>query len=207
MGLKWVQATEAVVSLPELKDELRIDHSDEDTYLDNLRLAATQYVERNTHRAFVQRSGFILTLPRFPRSGNAGIQLYPNPVVQVDSVQYVDADGTLQSYSGTPRFYGGEIHQPAIVLPELDDDWPDTRGDSLPNEVSVNYTCGYGATVNDTPETLRKCALWTATLWYEQRLPLGNINAPRFDVPMHLRAVMDQYRAWGGIGDPWNPAG
>jgi uncharacterized phiE125 gp8 family phage protein len=204
MGLNWVQATTGVVTLAELKDELRIDHTDEDTWLDNCRLAATQWVERNTNRVFVQRAGFVLTLPRFPYWGNKGIALYPNPVVQIDSIQYVDGAGTLQAYGGTSRFYGGEEHQPAWVLPELDTDWPDTRGDNLPNEVRISFTGGFGLAVTDTPEALRKCALWASTLWYEQRLPLGGVQAPRFEVPMHLRAVMDQYRVYGGeSGGAW----
>jgi len=204
MGLNWVQATEAVVSITELKDQLRLEHTDEDTYLDSLRLAATQFCERYTDRAFVQRAGFILTLERFPPGGR-GVALSPNPVVQVDSTQYTDTAGTLGAYGGTVRFYGGETHEPAIVLPQIGQTWPDTVS-GTPQGVMISFTAGYGATVNDTPEPLRHAVLQLATHWYEHRSAVseGKEFGTVAELPLHVRSTLQLYSSYGGEPGGYN---
>lgn len=150
MGLlqNTAPATEPV-TLAEAKSHLRVDVTDDDTLITELIKAARQIVESNTGRSLITQT-WRLTLDAFPRN-NEAIQLEKPPLVSVQSVTYVDTNGTTQTLA-TSDYIVDTSHIQGEVALAYDKTWPETRPQR--NAVLVNYTAGYGA-ASAVPEVLK----------------------------------------------------
>lgn len=149
------------VTLAEVKLHLRVDGVDEDALITALITAAREQAESITRRALNTQT-WRLTLDRFP----AIIEL-PRPHLQsVDSVQYVDTDGVLQTLAADAYQVAG-TSEPARILPAYGQSWPATR--SQPEAVSITYTAGFGAAGADVPASIRQWILLYIGALYENR--------------------------------------
>lgn len=83
------------------------------------------------------KTAYRLTLPTFPRRTTTPIYLSRPPLIAVDSIQYRDPEGTLQTLDPTAYNVGdGEISLVSIV-----DYWPDTKTHDA-SAVRINYRSG-----------------------------------------------------------------
>lgn len=71
------------------------------------------------------------------------------------TVKYYDADKVEQTLSSA-RYTVDTTSEPARVVIDADG-WPDTYDRA--NAVTVRFVCGYGATVDDIPASLRAAIL------------------------------------------------
>jgi uncharacterized phiE125 gp8 family phage protein len=163
MGMKLITAATAEpITLAELKQQCRVDTSDEDDVLNMAIAAARAKCENYTRRALVNQT-WEQTLDEFP---DAEIELLKPPVSSITSVTYIDANGTVQTLSNSLYTLDNATY-PAWLLPAYDTSWPDTRDTA--NAVTVRYVCGYGADGTAVPSDIRMWLLMTASFVFSQR--------------------------------------
>lgn len=127
------------VTLTEAKLHLRETDTAQDDLITALIVAARQYAENYTRRAFAQRT-LELTLPCFP--ADSIIELPQPPLQSVTSVKYIDFAGTLQTVLAS-AYQVDSYREPGLVKPAYLSFWQLTRDDF--NAVQVRYVAGYAA--------------------------------------------------------------
>jgi uncharacterized phiE125 gp8 family phage protein len=136
------------VTLTQVKQWLRIDDDiiDQDEVLTLLIRTMTRYAENRTGRAFMQRQ-LRLVLPAaqtFVIEGaiSTGFELPMPPLVSVELITYIDADGIETVLSAEDYDVLFEF-TPSYVVPSYQVTWPSTR--ASPRAWQIDYTAGYAA--------------------------------------------------------------
>lgn len=138
------------VSLNQAKLHLRVDSTDEDTDITQKIASATEYVQSATQRQLVTAT-CIYTADVWPCDGVFRLPL--SPVAAINSVKYLDTNGTLTTLSSSA--YQTDLRSnPPRITPAFGYSWPALRGGDL-NAVRVEYVCGEAtpATVDATANT------------------------------------------------------
>lgn len=133
------------LSTAEAKTHLKIDGSDQDTYIASIIKAARQHAEEYTFRSFITQTW------KMYLNGWPDVIRLPRGVVQsVTSVEYIDSAGSTQTVGSSlyTTSLGGEIGLIRAV-----DSWPETNSDYEEN-VIVTFVAGYGDASTDLPEGL-----------------------------------------------------
>lgn len=181
---------EAAISLEDAKRHLRVDHSDDDDYIESLVEVATAHLSGPDGwlgRCLLQ-TVLELRLDNFCES----IQLPLPPYVEMVSVKYDDANGTEQTFAADNyRVIGGA--SPALIL-KSGKSWPATN--CQPECVRIQYKSGYGTDGEDVPAPIRQAMLLMIAHWYENReavvMPTGTspvelpIGAERLLTPFRI---------------------
>lgn len=115
------------ISLVDAKAYLRVLHDDEDAKIRAMIPRARLWVEDHTGLSLIQREFVERHLPKY-----GAIRLFKGPLVSVDGVAYVDADGA-QTY--VPRAFPPSL----VIWPAADESWPAL---SDGNQFEVTYTAG-----------------------------------------------------------------
>ncbi len=165
MGLKPVAPPEVEpVTVEEAKAHLRPEGDADDDYVSALITAARERVELFLRRALITQ-GFEYARDGFPVSQVIGL---PRPPLQsVDSIQYVDTAGNVQTLA--PEDYvvdasSSEIGRVALAWNRF---WPITRNSV--NSVVIQFTAGYGDAAEDVPQVIRQGILIEVSNMYENR--------------------------------------
>lgn len=183
------------ISTADAKTHLRVDASDDDSYIDALVSAARSFVEQYTHRALITQT-LKLTLDRFPW-GNRYIQLPRAPAQSVTSIQYIDCDGVLQTWDSSN--YSVDIkRQPGRLYPNYNQCYPSTR--NIEEAVQITYVAGYGNSGTDIPTDLIHAMKLIIGQFYEIR----EASCPMTlnELPFGARALLDMHKLWY-----WGPFG
>lgn len=128
--------------LAEAKAHLRVDHSDEDDLITALIVAARIAIENYLDQKLITQT-IIEYFDAFPTTV---IPLTFWPVASITSIQYLDSDGTEQTWGSanyTTDIYGQFGEGPARITPAYSVSYPSTR--DVVNSVYVTYVAGYGA--------------------------------------------------------------
>jgi uncharacterized phiE125 gp8 family phage protein len=173
------------VTLDELKQQLRIDHDDEDTFLAAKLRAARRHVEGMTGLALA-RATYEIVLDRFP---SAEIHIPRGPLVSVTSITYVDADGG-QGEITADRFTVDSASPEGWIVPVLGFTWPATM--KTTNAVRIRFVAGYDAA--ELPEPLREAILQLASWWYEAR-ETATLDEAK-SIPFGVADLVDAHRQW-----------
>lgn len=127
------------VTLAQAKLHLRIDHEEEDDYLNDIIIpSARQRVERETHRALISQQ-WRLTLDAFP---DGAVHVPLPPLISVDAITYLDPDGDSQTLSSA-LYRVVTTGSPGRIVPTYGYYWPSTR--DIAGAVTVDYTAGYAS--------------------------------------------------------------
>lgn len=131
------------VSRAEAKRWLRIDADDtaHDAVVDMLIKAMREDAENITHRTFISRQ-LRLTLDSWPWDSQYGVRIVlPHPpLISVDSFQYVDTNGVLQTLD-TADYVVHDEYEPGFIIPTWEVIWPTIR--LVPNALQILFTAGY----------------------------------------------------------------
>lgn len=152
------------LSLPEAKTHLRVDHSDEDSYINALILTARQEAERISWRQFINAT-YVLTLDRFP-GGQQPIYVPRPPLSAVASILYDDENGTEQTLSGS-NYRVDTASEPGRITPAFETVWPATRHQT--GAVRVTYVAGFGSASSNVPSNAIHWIRLHVAHWYRNR--------------------------------------
>jgi len=149
------------VTLADVRDHLRIDHTDSDNVLDWLIQAAREAVEASTGRALIQRT-LDVTFDSF-----ADLMELPRaPLQSVTHVKYLDDDGNEQTLSSSVYRVETNGDWPGIIELGYDQSWPSVY--SVKNPVTVRIVAGFGSTRDAVPMPLRQAIYLHVQQQYDQ---------------------------------------
>ena len=133
-----------------------------DAYITSIITVARTACEGRTERSLIT-TPWLLKLDGFPDA----IELASPPLIAVQSVQYLDDLGALQTLD--PADYVVDTQsEPGYLVPAPEATWPTTQAGAI-NTVRVAYTAGYGPTGASVPAPLRHWILLAITELYETR--------------------------------------
>ena len=178
----------SIVSLDEAKQHMRVEYTDDDTYIEGLIEAAEKYCETVTGRTYLTKQleatfdGFFpeIRLPRPPIYRSA-----PN-------VTIFYMDGTQTQTSVPSQDYKIEYSEPAILRPAYSKTWPTALADT--DSVRVSWQAGYGTARSDVPQGVRHAALMMIGHLYERRLAYDTMNS--IEVPLGVKELLSA-NSWG----------
>jgi len=181
-----VQPTVEPVSVAELKEHARIDHGHEDERLAGLIKTARMMVEKDTRRKLCTQT-VVLNLDYLPT------YIVPEvlPIQSITSIQYYDANNTLQTLASAT--YEADLYaEPILIRPAFGQTWPTTY-DRF-NAVAVTMQAGYGA-ASAVPEDAKQAMLLLASHWVEHREAVltGTISK---EIELSYTALTDRLK-WG----------
>lgn len=186
MGLVLTSAPAAEpVSRTEAKLHCRIDGTDDDTLVDALIKTARLMAEQATGRALVTQS-WRYTLDGFPV---AAINLPRPPLASVESVKYLDGDGTLQTLVADTDYSVYLSSLLGLVTPAYGTSWPSPR--DVPEAVRIEFTAGYGNAAA-VPQDIKQWMLLQIAHWYDNRAAA----ADKRDALPFVDALLDPYRVY-----------
>jgi uncharacterized phiE125 gp8 family phage protein len=146
------------VSLVEVKAHLRITHSDEDSLLSSLVVAARQYVESHTEKAILTQ-----TIKAYFDDLDGVLGLPVGNAKSIESVQYLDGDGAQQTMSVSPAIYRLGKGTPSRVFLAAGETWPQT------NRERQNVVVTYVAGEQSAPARIKQGMLLMIADMYENR--------------------------------------
>ncbi len=174
------------VDVEEMKDHLRIDHSDDDVLLGQYIRAARLFAETKLSRTLCT-STWKLRLDAFPCWE---IEVPRPPLVSVTTLAYIDTGGTSQTLTENTHFVKDIYSEPGRITPAYNQVWPATR--SIVNAVTLTYVAGYGDP-DDVPESIRYGIKLLVAEMYDKREPTA-ANAVQL-VPGINHLLMSE--SWG----------
>lgn len=176
----------APLSLAEVLVHLREDAGVADAKVLELIQVARATCEDRIERTLIS-TPWRLTLDAFP----SAIRLLQPPIISVESLQFVDDEGVQQTLDPAD-YYLDNVSEPGYLLPAYGKAWPATR--CQPNAVVVNYTAGYGATMDAVPRPLRQWMLLAIGDMYGTR----NASSEKPQVKhSFVDVLLDPYRMVG----------
>jgi len=148
------------VTTTEAKNYLRVDITDDDTLIENLIKAATEYTERYTAQSYVQRT-YRADLAWFADE----VWLPHGPVRSISSVKYYDnaSPETLQTWASTNYTLHNDIlyRNDGVSYPTIG---------SQPDNVQITYVAGWDDDSPQVlPEAVRQAILMLVGDMYENR--------------------------------------
>lgn len=152
-----------VVSVTDIKAQLRIDSSDEDTLLGYYIDAATDMAENYCNRHFITHQYKLY----FNEQVNKASLIFPNCTLEEAGsnkpVNWIDANDAAQS---SDKAYIDAFSNPSLVY--LSSDFPGTTlKDNAANTFYFWFNTGYGAASSDVPEAIKQAIkLIVADMYY-----------------------------------------
>lgn len=180
------------ITLAEVKDQLRVEGSDDDALLTRLIDVAVAYtdVKGALGQAMItQKWGqWVNSTP--PQT----VSLILGPVTGVTAVKYYDTDGVLQTDTlSNYQVTGTEFA--TIIGPKSGFNWPVTQDRS--DAIRIEYEIGYGTATTDVPQTIRHALMLLVGHWYDNR---ENTQMDELsNIPFGFESLLNMHRnCWYG---------
>lgn len=173
----------AAITTAQAKEHLRITHSDDDTYIAAITLAASEWCEEFQNKVYVQRE-VIDYLDAFPTE----IRPRKSPLISVDSIKYYDTDGNLQTLANTV-YDVGTYKEPGRIALAYEQSWPSIR--MMINAVTVTYQAGWVARAN-IPEEIKHAVKLMVGHLYENREAASQVNLK--SIPIGIQSLLSMKR-------------
>ena len=184
------------VTVAEAKAHLRVDVSDDDTYIGTLITAAREWCEQYLDRTLVNTQ-WVMRFDSFPPDGTQDIEL-PRPPMSMAgtttavSLTFTSETGGTQAFS-TNSFRVDRNATPGAVKTLYGQTWPPHLMDD--NAVSVTWWAGYGSAGSSVPAAVRHAILMLVGNWYENRstVLVGSISK---QLEFAVESLLSSHR-WG----------
>lgn len=180
------------VTVAEVKEQLRVEHTDDDALITRLIAAAVAYTDVKGslgHAMISQKWGqWVGANP------SQSVRLILGPVIQVNAVKYYDVDNVLQTDTLSNYEVIGTSFS-SYVSPASGFAWPVTA--QRPDAIRMEYTIGYGGATTDVPETIRHALMLLIGHWYDNRENSGYDELS--NIPFGYDAMIGMHRrCWYG---------
>lgn len=185
MGLTLILAPSGEpIALAEAKLHCRVDSTEDDALITALIVAARNQAEDRTGRVLVTQK-WRIDIDAFPVDT---IEIPLPPLVSVESITYLDSDGTRQTLDAA-EYQVVANETPGRVLPAYGKSWPGCR--VAPGSVQISFTAGYGAAVS-VPQAIKQWMLLQIGHGYANResVNVGNVVN---EMP-YVDSLLDPYR-------------
>ena len=152
------------ISLVEVKAQLRIEHADEDTYLNRLIDVGVAMVDAKgvLGQPMISQT-WAQWLPATPAHE---VALALGPVQSVSAVKYFDVNGSMQTDTlSNFDIFGRSMN--TVIKPKSGFNWPVAQQRS--DAIKIEFVAGFGDAASDIPETIRHAMLMLIAFWYENR--------------------------------------
>jgi len=185
-----VQPATEPITTAEAKAHLRVDFSDEDTYIDTLISTARKYCEQYCNRVFITQ-----TWRQNEDCFMNPIRLKVNPVVSLTSLKYYDTNETQQTLTDSSANFQKDFNSDVAKIHEgLTNAFP-SIGDTI-NPIEIITVCGYGA-ASDVPEDIKHAIKLMVSHLYENRemvnVVIGGL-AMQIEMPNVVKNLLNPYR-------------
>lgn len=176
----------------EVKDQLRIEHTDDDALIARLIAVAVAYTDVNGalgHAMITQKWAQWLG-----PNPSQSVELALGPVQSVTAVKYYDTTNTLQTDTlSNYEIVGTEFAK--SVGPKAGFNWPTTY--DRPDAIRIEYEIGYGDATSDVPQTIRHALMLLVGHWYDNREQSGMDELS--NIPFGFDALIGMHRrVWYG---------
>lgn len=180
------------VSVSEAKQHLRVDTSDDDSYIAALIVAARQWAETYLDRTLISTQWTIrmdsfpneIELPRPPMSSSG--------TTTATSITYTITDTQETATLSSSSYRVDRSSTPGVIRNLYGESWPSHLMDQ--NSVTVTWWGGYGAAGSDVPAAIRHAILMHVAHLYERRLAADTMSSN--EVPFGVKALLDSQK-WG----------
>jgi len=170
----------SIITVAQLKEHLRVDHTDEDTLIEAYRDAAIAWIEDycNTRLGDVSAVGYMdyFYNARFPIG----------PVNSIASVTYTDTANQTATLPTAKYWFDIKTKATRMTF----DNVPDLYDDTF-NAVQINMNVGYAEA--DIPQPFITAIRWMVAHLYEQRQPIISGSLLTM-LPIGLYAILNPYR-------------
>jgi len=172
------------ITLAEAKLHAKVDTSADDTLIGDLIVAARQYAEQYTQRAFINQT-WRLTLDYYEFNFERRyIELDKGNIDSIASFNCYDSNNNVALFANTNYRLSGS----RLVLDDKAE-WPIFN--RLYEAVSIDYVAGFGATAADVPQAIKQAILMLVDHYYINRLAT---SAPVNTLPFGVQALLQTYR-------------
>lgn len=187
------RSTELPVDLETVKEQLRIDDDEQDSYITLLIQAATSVAELITKRDLSPKT-YKVFLDSFLYSN--GFELRRSPLISVDSIRYFKSrslttiDANDYYITQSPTF--------GSVYPV--EQWPNDVDDNRRQAIEIQFQAGYNIdrtsdpVVNDVPLDLQIAIMQHITSLYENRGDCSNLQRCASTVPCSAMSIYNLYK-------------
>ena len=180
------------VTAAELRDHLRLDGTDQDTYLETLLNTAIEKVEEDTGRALITQT-WKLHLPRF---WSGSLELPRSPLQSVTSITYIDTDGNSQTLA-TSEYDVITEAQVGRIETAYGKTLPSTRSTS--QAVTITFVAGWGAAGANVIAKARHAVKLLAAHYFAHSEPVTVHGPAPASVPETYRALIAEFTARGAL--------
>ena len=168
-----------IVSLADMKEFLRVDHSDEDTTITSLLDAASAHISDYCNRHFAAGGSTVFYLSKWRTASLAF-----GPVTGVQAIRYSDSNGDTQTLAASKYYFETLTDNTTRIsfhdTPDLEDY----------NATPVIITCVAGKVPSASVEVATKLLV---THWYENRRAVVT-GTTATEMPMSVRSLLSSER-------------
>ena len=180
------------ITLAEVKEQLRVEGTDDDAILTRLIDVAVAYtdVRGALGQAMITQKWAQWVDSTPPQS----IGLVLGPIQGVTAVKYYDTDGALQTDDvNNYEVFGTEFA--TKIGPKSGFSWPVTQ--DRQDAIKIEYEIGYGDATTDVPQTIRHAILLMIGHWYDNREQTGYDELS--NIPFGFESLLNMHRnCWYG---------
>lgn len=206
-GLKLVMPPPGLpVDLEAMRRQIHLSDGDQsrDAWLLDALDEACTHCQKRIDRQFLTAT-YDLSLDRFPLlSVNANASTVSNPyymdnaigmplspLQSITWIKYLDPANVWQTWDPS-RYVVDCFREPGRIAPAYGQVWPIT----IPSiaSVQIRFVCGYGATPESVPGTLRRAIKLLVAHWFLNREAVT--DQQKFDLPQGVEALL-MSEAWG----------
>lgn len=178
------------VTLTEVKAQLRLDGTTEDTFLTSLIARARKYIEETElNRALITQT-WDYYLQSWP--GKNYIEIPLPPLQSITSIKYTDYLGVETEFTSS-NYILDTAAEPGRVYLKWDKSWPSVSLQVV-NGIVVRFVAGYGSSESAVPEPIKQGLLLYIGSLYENRENNMVGNVQQLQLVFGADSLLNSYR-------------